>query len=337
MRPGTFPKDIGTGKLMPRVDILLATYNGAKYLREQLASLVAQTHTDWRLIVRDDGSDDGSIDVVRQWADDAKCELLVLKDGDTRIGPAQSFGRLLARSDAPYFAFCDQDDFWRENKIERLLDEIQTLEVNFGETTPLLVHCDLEIVDAKLNSTGKLLWQQSRISTVSFGKSAPNKRARSGLLLQNVVTGCAALGNAELRRRATPLPENVHVHDWWVALIAAHFGAICGVPDPLVRYRQHGANTIGASAWDPVSMSKRFLSDPVAAIKKISVVLGKLQRQARCFVDAFGNSLDESDRRAILEFATLSDRGLIKRKTFMISRGIYPQTRLRGLLLFCLI
>jgi len=322
---------------MPLVDILLATYNGAKYLPEQLASLEAQTHTDWRLIVRDDGSDDGSLDLVRDWAVDMRRDLVVLEDEDTRLGPAQSFGRLMARSDAPYFAFCDQDDFWRANKVERLLDEMRMLENEFGKSTPLLVHCDLAIVDANLNFTGNLFWEQAHISTVSVARLDSDRRARAGLLLQNVVTGCAALGNSALRLRATPQPNDVHVHDWWVALIAAHFGAVRGVQEPLVEYRQHGANAIGAKAWDAWSMLKRFLNDPVGTVKKTILVLSKLQMQAQRFFDVYGSELGERDRKAVLEFATLPQQSLMRRKTFMVRHSVYPQAWLRRLVLFCLI
>ena len=211
---------------MPLVDILLATYNGAKYLPDQLASLQAQTHTNWRLIVRDDGSNDGSLNLVRHWAAETRRALIVVEDGDTLQGPAKSFARLMALSDAPYFAFCDQDDVWLEH-----------------------------------------------ISTVSFDKLERCKRARTGLLLQNVVTGCAALGNSELRRRATPQPNDVLVHDWWVTLISAYFGAIRGVPEPLVRYRQHGGNAIGSMAWNPISKLKRFLAGPVHSVRSSVVLL----------------------------------------------------------------
>jgi len=274
---------------------------------------------------------------VRKWAETAQREIIVLEDGDTRVGPARSFGRLLARSDAPYFAFCDQDDFWHSSKVERLLHEVQTLEATYGADTPLLAHCDLEIVDAELNPTGKSLWRDLRISIVYFGKANPDKRARSGLLLQNVVTGCATLGNADLRQRATPLPDKVHVHDWWVTLIAAHLGVIIGVSEPLVKYRQHSANTIGASAWGPWSVLKRFFAAPVASVQKISTLLNKLQRQAKGFSDAFGDQIEETDNQALLEFATLPQQGFIKRKTFMARHSIYPQSKLRGLLFLGLI
>lgn len=322
---------------MPQVDILLATYNGAKYLPEQLASLEAQTHSDWRLIVRDDGSDDGSVDLIRNWARDVKRALVVIEDGDTRLGPAASFGRLIARSDAPYFACCDQDDSWFETKIERLLSEVQSLEAEMGEDKPLLVHCDLEVVDEHLNATGKQFWEEAHITFVNIEGAASFDRARASLLLQNVVTGCAMLGNANLRLRATPVREGVHVHDWWLALIAGHFGAVRAVPETLIKYRQHGANAIGAKSWDPWSMFKRFLNDPKGTVTKTIQVLAKLQRQAEAFHEAFSDELPDQDREVVFEFSKLSEQGFLRRKTFMVRRAVYPNAWVRRVVLFCLI
>ena len=322
---------------MSQVDILLATYNGAKYLPEQLASLEAQTHRDWRLLVRDDGSDDGSVELIRQWANDVGRALVVLEDGETRLGPAASFGRLIERSDAPYFACCDQDDYWVENKIERLLSEIQTLEAKMGEKKPLLVHCDLEIVDADLNATGKRFWEESRIAFINLEPVPSFDRARASLLLQNIVTGCAMLGNADLRRRATPVPDGVHVHDWWLALIAGHFGAVRAVREPLIKYRQHGANAIGAISWGPWSIFKHFLADPRGRVGKTILVLGKMQRQAGAFHNSFGDALSDKDREVVLEFSQLAEQSFLKRKTFMMRRAVYPSAWVRLFVLFCII
>jgi glycosyltransferase involved in cell wall biosynthesis len=322
---------------MPRIDILLATYNGANYLPAQLSSLGAQTHSDWRLIVRDDGSRDGSLDIVRKWAEDEQRQLLVVEDGETRLGAAQSFGRLLERSDAPYFAFCDQDDFWKDTKIEKLLDAMQALETDVGKDKPLVVHCDLEIVDANLDPTGKLFWNESRLVFPNPDADRSDTPARSNLLLQNVVTGCAMLGNSELRQRATPLPSDAYVHDWWVALIAGYLGAVVALPEPLVKYRQHGANTIGAKSWDMVSMLRRFASSPSGTVKRTIRVLKKSQLQARCFHQAFGDSLSGFDREVVLEYSNLSKQAFVNRKTFMFRHSVYPKSWLRRIVLFCLI
>lgn len=313
---------------MARVDILLATYNGAAYLREQLASLTAQTHRNWRLIARDDGSEDTTLEILRDWADSVENDVVILQDDDKRLGPAQSFGRLLTRSDAAYFAFCDQDDVWLDTKIERLLTEIQPLETDTPK--PLLVHSDLAIVDADLAPNGKRLWGELQISNPNA--DTENAEARASLLMQNTVTGCALLGNAELRRRAAPLPASLHVHDSWVALVAAFFGTVKGIPEPLVSYRQHGSNTIGASGWDPVSILKRITSAPGSSLSKAVALSQKIQQQAASFHDRHGANLSDADRRMVEDLATLASQSLLQRKTFMSRHSAYPQARLRRLL-----
>ncbi len=322
---------------MPSVDILLATYNGARFLPAQLASLSRQSHRDWRLIVRDDGSSDGSLDIVRQWADREQRALLVVVDGIKGLGPAQSFGRLLDRSDAPYFAFCDQDDVWDEVKVQRLLAEVLAMEADHGLALPMLAHSNLAIVDEDLTPTGANFWEGARIVCPNIGRSEPDKAGRASLLLQNVVTGCASLGNSSLRQVAGSMPEGVHVHDWWVALIAAHFGAVRGVPETLVQYRQHSGNAIGAKPWGAASIGRRFLPAPGENIRKAAILLEALQRQAGSFADAFGKVLPQDDRETVQELATLRAHSILRRKTFMSRRGAYPQSMLRGLALLCVI
>ncbi len=322
---------------MPTVDVLLATFNGAKFLPEQLQSLDTQSFDDWRLIVRDDGSTDGSLDLVRDWAARSRRDLVVVEDSDVRIGPAKSFARLLENSNSPYFAFCDQDDVWHPRKIERLLLEMRKLESDFTKASPLLTHCDLCVVKADLSPSGQKFWKQSAIKNVSINSSDADHQARNSLFLQNIVTGCATLGNAELRRRAVPFPDGVYMHDWWLAMIAAHFGGLQGIPDALVDYRQHGSNSVGAHNWGPLHIFRRFISNPVSHARRVRDVIAGLQEQAQRFVDQFGADLATSDARALREFSLLRQHNLITRKTFMMRLSAYPQSRVRGLILLLFI
>lgn len=315
------------------IDVLLATYNGARFLPEQLASLGAQTQEDWRLVVRDDGSSDGSLSVVREWAASTGRDLVVIEDADTRVGPTQSFARLLARSDAPYFAFCDQDDVWHPEKLERLLGAMRGMEAGRTGQTPLLVHCDLAIVSQDLRPTGRTFWGQAQVAKADMGSDPDDRAARYSLLLQNVVTGCATLGNAELRDRALPVPPTVYIHDLWVALVAAYFGEVRGVPDALVNYRQHDSNTIGAKAWDVGSVARRFVANPTGTIRRSRDKLVELQEQTRCFLDRFGDALPAEDFSALREFADLPDHGFLRRKSFMVRHAAYPQSWTRGMIL----
>src|SRR6476619_5383592 len=136
--------------MTPTVDVLLATFNGARFLPEQLESLERQTHSDWRLIVRDDGSTDRSVAIVNAFAERHRERVQVLFDNRGRLGSCGNFAALLEASDAPYFMFCDQDDWWLPHKIADLLSTLRAVAARRGAETPLLVHSDLILVDNEL-------------------------------------------------------------------------------------------------------------------------------------------------------------------------------------------
>lgn len=221
--------------------IVLATYNGARYLPELLASIRRQTFTAWRLLVRDDGSTDGTRALLEQAAvDDARIQ--VLADDGARLGPAGNFGRLLQRAfddGATTVSCADQDDVWLPQKLERQQAELRRLADLHGAATPLLVHSDLTVVDGEL-----------RILHRSFAQFARVHRdvddPLGALLVANCVTGCTLMVNRALLGLALPMPAEARMHDWWLALCAAALGRIGYLPDSTVLYRQHGENAVGA-------------------------------------------------------------------------------------------
>ncbi|MEH6571148.1 MAG: glycosyltransferase family 2 protein [Halioglobus sp.] len=225
-----------------RICILLATYNGEKYLSEQLLSLQNQTLQDWTLIVRDDGSTDGTVELVANLAaNDTRITLLV-PDGAGGLGAAQNFGKLMEaglQTDAQIFFFCDQDDVWEAVKLER---QVLDFPGHGGEVSPLLVHSDLSVVDEDLVPIHPSLADHMALD-------ASPDRPLNCLLTRNFVTGCATACNRRLLEQATPIPNAAIMHDWWLALIAASSGAIRYINEPLVKYRQHEANTIGATGF----------------------------------------------------------------------------------------
>lgn len=295
-----------------RIDILLATYNGARFLPEQLQSLLDQTHRDWRLIVRDDGSSDGSLGLVKDWATKNAVRLEVLDDGLGNLGACASFGKLLEATDAPYFAFCDQDDIWLREKLEVMLDAIRTSESAPSIQTPLLAYSDLVLVDGELNRIAGSFRQHCSIA--SLPSSLPLRR----LLLHNVVTGCATLGNNALARLAAPIPEGTRMHDWWLALVAAEFGRLIDVPAQTALYRQHGRNTLGAARLGTAGALSRFAADPLAVLKTRAANIEGEKRQARAFHDRFLTRLSDSSREIAHGYGYLDERGLLARKAFVI-------------------
>lgn len=228
-------------QLIQPVHILLASYEGARFLPNQLASIVRQTDPNWRLLARDDGSHDETLALLREAAA-ADPRIRVLEDAAGRLGSSGNFFRLMQAAQdegAAYFALCDQDDVWHPDKLATLRAMLLQAEAADGASgaRPCLVYSDLRWID----STG------SEIAGSHFGASCgamPDADHR-WLMAMNLIPGCAMLGNRALLERAL-MRTNVAHHDWWLALVAAATGELERVDRALVDYRLHDANAIGA-------------------------------------------------------------------------------------------
>jgi rhamnosyltransferase len=226
------------------VYIVLATRNAGPFLAEQLASIQAQSHRAWRLLVRDDRSHDQTVETLLAAARrDPRIELL--SDFDGALGINANFGRLLetARArGARHLLLADQDDVWHPEKIARQVAALAAAEDRLGDRVPLLVHGDLEVVDAELRTIHP--------SFLAFmGLKHEPRRPLATLCAQNFVTGCAAAFNRALLYAALPVPTQAVCHDWWLALVAAATGQLLFDRAKLTRHRQHGRNAIGALGY----------------------------------------------------------------------------------------
>ena len=218
----------------------MATYNGAAYVENQIASLVAQNYSDWRLLIRDDASCDATMDIIHA-INRQDSRITVLEDGLGRVGVNENFHKLLHsayQDGGNYFLLSDQDDVWQQDKLYSQLNAMQQLEQQFPES-PLLVHSDMQVVDEKLERISPSFMHHQNINH-------EERVAIKVLLAQNFITGCTVLVNRRLLDIALPLPDEALMHDWWLALCAAVFGHIGYIDKPLVKYRQHGKNEVGA-------------------------------------------------------------------------------------------
>lgn len=219
--------------------ILLATYNGQEYLNQQLDSLINQTETSWQCLIRDDGSTDDTINIIKNYcAKDTRFTLVVDEQGPQGNAMA-NFAKLMHEgltTEADFFFFCDQDDVWLNNKVEIMHNELK----KHNNNHPFLVHHDLEVVDENLAQINPSFIKYSKLdSSASFAR----------LLGRNTVTGCASACNRKLFEMSLPMPAEAMMHDWWLALSASYVGELYFLNTVLGKYRQHSNNVLGAKPF----------------------------------------------------------------------------------------
>lgn len=216
---------------MSRVQVLLSTHDGARWLEPLLASVLGQRGVDVGLLVRDDGSRDATPAILRARAADPRVS--VVRGGN--LGVPWTYFELLERSDAAaaLLAFCDQDDVWLPHKLRRAADELGRLD----PAIPAL-YCGRQIL------TGPAL---DRLGLSPLPRRGPSF---ANALVENVATGCTVVLNRAARERivAAGRPACTVMHDWWAYLVVAALGRVVYDPEPGVLYRQHGGNVVGTQA-----------------------------------------------------------------------------------------
>lgn len=246
------------------VSILLSTFGGEAWLLELIGSIAAQSHDDWSLLVRDDGSTDGTVDLLRAAAHSDE-RITLIEDDLGNLGPAASFLHLLARVDGGLFAFCDQDDIWLPDKLTR---SIAALSAN-GSPALGAVYTDALMIDADGREQG----------TDFAARGVPTDLPFNQLLINNAAIGATMVGTAALARRALEVADGrpVLMHDWWVALVAAHHGSLVQLREPTIRWRRHGATVTGATPPTNASRAarrRRYLSWSIDAADWLSTATG---------------------------------------------------------------
>lgn len=219
---------------MEKVDILLATYNGEKYLAEQIESILNQTYKDINLIISDDNSSDSSLKIIEEYA--KKDDRIKVFKQEKNLGIISNFEFLISKVNSKYFMFSDQDDIWNENKVEISLKKII-------DTDSDIVFTDLLVVDNKLNVLYNSYWELK-----GFKNKILKFNSFEALYLNNYVTGCTMLMKREIISKVLPLPKNSKyvLHDYWIALITSQTGKVEFLNEPTIKYRQHKNNEVGS-------------------------------------------------------------------------------------------
>ena len=256
---------------MQRVSVALCTFNGGRFVAEQLRSILAQGDVVGEVIVADDGSSDDTVARVRAVADQAivdgsRTEFRFLAGGG--FGVAANFARALAACRFDLIALADQDDVWRADKVARMVGEFDR------RPGLLLLHTDARLVDADGLPTGRFLLGTLELAAVDAA-AIHGGEAFTVLLRRNLATGATSMIRRELLASALPFPP-AWVHDEWLAMIGSAIGDVDFIPDPLVDYRQHGGNQIGVRVPTLGVKLRRALEDRGSRNRALDLRAGNL-------------------------------------------------------------
>jgi glycosyltransferase involved in cell wall biosynthesis len=309
---------------LPHVTLLLSSYDGEQFIGEQIASIQKQTHSGWTLLVRDDGSSDGTQDIIQGFARQDP-RITLLRDDRGNLGPVASFGLLLehaVQSGAEYVALADQDDVWSSTKLAGELELLLRHERRSGPDKPLLVHTDLAIVGEDLSPIHPSFLAYQGLQHQDDFPLGP-------LLIQNFVTGCTVLFNRALLKAAVPVP-GVFMHDWWLALCCAALGEILYLPEATVQYRQHGRNALGSTGLKQAVW--RSLRHPIAAWQRSDAFLEQALQQAQELItrverEQHNNPFAGRSLGLLRDFCrALTDAGGLTRLRVLARHRIRPRT-----------
>lgn len=299
------------------IDILLSTFNGEIYLSQLIESVLGQTHKEWRLFVRDDGSSDSTLQIINDYTIRFPGKIILVEDSEKRLGACQSFARLLSHSKADYTMFCDQDDIWLPEKIELTLRKMRESELE-DRNVPFLVHTDLKVVDRNLNVRSE--------SFSGFQHLNPNMKTLNHLLVMNVVTGCTMMMNRKLRGLVPSISEAAIIHDWWIALVASAFGRIEYIDTAIILYRQHSGNEIGA-----VSYFAKYFVPRIPDLYKAIRLFERIAEQAGSFLTNYRAKLSDEQIEVLNYFSNIFKKGRLERLYILIRFKIFGSGLLRNL------
>ncbi|MCD5398005.1 glycosyltransferase family 2 protein [candidate division NPL-UPA2 bacterium] len=297
-----------------KVQVLLSTYNGQKYLKELMDSVLNQDYLNLEILVRDDGSSDDTLNILTRYSDLKNVQVLRGKN----LGVIKSFFKLLQLSspDAEYVAFCDQDDVWEEDKISRAI----SLLGEYSKSIPTMYCSRVTIVDEKLK-------------TIGYSQIPKHKPSFNNALVQNIAAGCTMIINDATRQLITrkfPLLSSVGMYDWWIYQVVSAFGKVIYDDKYKILYRQHSLNVIGEKSgfvgpW--VEKIRRFLKQ--GGIPLVTIQAKEFGRIYRAFLP--------ENKRAVL------DRFMNERKTFLnrfqyaVNGEVYRQSKIDDIIFKILI
>lgn len=248
----------------PQVAILMSVYNGKRYLRQQIESILQQTYSNLIIFIRDDGSDEDTKTILKTYE---QLYNFIYVDYGNNVGVARSFYQLLQKRElqkVQYVAFSDQDDVWLPDKVERAIEVLK----KGKQDVPKLYCCRPQLVNESLEKVADNI--HSYKIKPSFGNA----------LIENVCFGCTQVFNrALLKKMSGKMPEYMIMHDWWVYLLASCFGEVYYDSKCYILYRQHNYNSVG--------MKTNYRDELIGRLKRLKGQKGERYIQAQEFASLY--------------------------------------------------
>ena len=279
---------------MNKVAVLMSTYNGEKYIQEQLDSLMNQKDVELKIYIRDDESKDNTVKIIESNYDKLNIKLYKGKN----VGPAKSFMELIKKCDKDfdYYAFCDQDDYWKEDKI---ISAINIMKKSGENNIPKVYYSNVDIVDKNLNFMNKGLINEFNTTNTMY-------------MIKNPCIGCTEIFNKALMEKLKFSENNIIMHDWWILKSCVCLnGIICKDDNSYIKYRQHENNVVGGKKV------RNIFKDFNRYLKSFELITS----EANDLLELYNSSLSEENKANLTEIANFGKMRLYKKlKTLMSNK-----------------
>jgi glycosyltransferase involved in cell wall biosynthesis len=305
----------------------MCTYNGERYIQEQLQSIEQNLAQDWKIIVSDDQSTDNTVKILKDF-EKKKPGKMIININKAKKGAIHNFLSSIytigvEMNDNDFIMLCDQDDVWNADKISKTMHDMREQIVLYGNTIPLLVCTDVSVVDSKMNIIHESFRKMNHynISHLDFAH----------LLMENKVQGCTIMINKGMALMLDKLPYSAMMHDGWLAFIAAAFGRIKYIDQPTMKYRQHTANVQGSIAF------REDIKNKLSNLGGQRQIVMNTAAQVREFIEIYGDRLSDTIKREAEAFATLPQQNFVMRRYNIIKYHMWKSGLLRNVGLMILI
>lgn len=300
------------------VDVVVPCYKAAEWIDNFIETMLLVVEINWRLIVRDDDSNDSTLEKLRAWRDRLGTRILLLDDTNPKkLGLIGNYNAVLSASTSMWVFTADPDDVWLPQHVPLIMKAINLSETTWGINLPMAIGSDGVVVDAQLKPIADSYWMWSRI--------LPRQNPKiPKIAMESAALGSTMAVNRALLSTALPLPPQAAYQDWWLAMVASAFGRLTLLDQPTILYRRHSINATNS----PYSSSLvrgllRFLTAPNVARHRLKFLINQAAKQSYEFHTRYHEKLSPKDNRALIDLSSIQKFGFVQRRLIIIKNELW--------------